>query len=74
MKNRLLCQLIADAADRPVLAGPVEATAVGNLLVQLLARGGAVDLREVRAVVRDTFEIARYEPRDAARWRQRMGG
>ncbi len=74
VKNRLLCQLIADAADRPVLAGPVEATAVGNLLVQLLARGGAVDLREVRAVVRDTFEIARYEPRDAARWRQRMGG
>ncbi|MFM7077412.1 MAG: rhamnulokinase family protein [Planctomycetaceae bacterium] len=74
VKNRLLCQLIADAADRPVLAGPVEATAVGNLLVQLLARGGAVDLRAVRAVVRDTFEIARYEPRDAARWRQRTGG
>ena len=74
VKNRLLCQLIADAADRPVLAGPVEATAVGNLLVQLLARGGSVDLRAVRAVVRDTFEIARYEPRDAARWRQRMGG
>jgi rhamnulokinase len=74
VKNRLLCQLIADAADRPVLAGPVEATAVGNLLVQLLARGGSVDLRAVRAVVRDTFEIARYEPRDAAHWRRRLGG
>ncbi|MFM7249667.1 MAG: rhamnulokinase family protein [Planctomycetaceae bacterium] len=74
VKNRLLCQLIADAADRPVLAGPVEATAVGNLLVQLLARGGAVDLRAVRAVVRDTFEITSYQPRDAARWRRRTGG
>ena len=74
VKNRLLCQLIADAADRPVLAGPVEATAVGNLLVQILARGGSVDLRAVRAVVRDTFEIARYEPGDRSRWRQRLGG
>ena len=65
--------LIADAADRPCSPGR-GGDGGGQLLVQLLARGGAVDLREVRAVVRDTFEIARYEPRDAARWRQRMGG
>jgi len=55
-----------------VLAGPVEATAIGNLLVQLLARDGAVDLRAVRSVVRDSFEITRFEPRDAARWNQRL--
>ena len=73
VKNRLLCQWIADATDRPVLAGPVEATAIGNLLVQLSSREGAVDLRAVRAVVRDTFEIVRYEPRDAARWKARLG-
>jgi rhamnulokinase len=74
VKNALLCQMIADATDRPVLAGPVEATAIGNLLVQLLAREGTVDLRSVRAVVRDSFEITRFEPRDPARWTARLAG
>jgi len=73
VKNRLLCQMIADATGRPVVAGPVEATAVGNLLVQLLARDGKVDLRAIRSVVRDTFEPVRYEPRDADRWNERLG-
>jgi len=73
VQNRLLCQMIADATDRPVVAGPVEATAVGNLLVQLLGRGGRVDLRALRRVVRDTFEPVCYEPRDAARWAARLG-
>ena len=72
VKNRLLCQWIADATDREVLAGPVEATAIGNLLVQLLSRSGTVDLREVRAVVRDSFEIDRYRPQQAARWSERL--
>jgi rhamnulokinase len=65
--------MIADATGRPVVAGPVEATAIGNLLVQLLARDGKVDLRAIRRVVRDTFEPVRYEPRDAARWNDRLG-
>ena len=73
VKNSLLCQMIADATGRPVVAGPVEATAIGNLLVQLLAREGKVDLRAIRRVVRDTFEPVRYEPRDAARWNDRLG-
>ena len=73
VKNRLLCQMIADACDRQVVAGPVEATAIGNLLVQLTAREGhEVDLRAVRSIVRDSFELATYEPRDAARWNQRL--
>ncbi len=72
VKNSLLCQMIADATGRPVVAGPVEATAIGNLLVQLLARDGKVDLRAIRRVVRDTFEPVRYEPRDAARWNDRL--
>jgi rhamnulokinase len=72
VKNRMLCQMIADATDRPVLAGPVEATAIGNLLVQLLSRDGSVDLRRVREVVRDTFEITRFEPKDAPRWKARL--
>jgi rhamnulokinase len=72
VKNRLLCQWIADATDREVFAGPVEATAIGNLLVQLLSRSGTVDLREVRAVVRDSFEIDRYRPQQPARWSERL--
>ncbi len=73
VQNRLLCQMIADATGRPVIAGPVEATAIGNLLVQLLARGGTVDLRALRRVVRDSFEPITYEPRDTARWEARLG-
>jgi rhamnulokinase len=73
VKNALLCQMIADATGRPVVAGPVEATAIGNLLVQLLARDGKVDLRAIRRIVRDTFEPVRYEPQDAARWNDRLG-
>jgi rhamnulokinase len=63
VKNALLCQMIADATGRPVIAGPVEATAIGNLLVQIMAREGSVDLRSVRQVVRDSFELAHFEPR-----------
>ncbi|MFM7207297.1 MAG: rhamnulokinase family protein [Planctomycetaceae bacterium] len=74
VQNRLLCQMIADATGRPVEAGPVEATAIGNLLVQLLGRGGAVDLPAVRAVVRASFEPRLHEPRDTSRWNDRLGG
>ena len=72
VKNTMLCQMIADATNRPVVAGPVEATAIGNLLVQLVARDGAVDLRTVRSVVRDSFELHRYEPRNPAAWDARL--
>jgi len=72
VKNSLLCQMIADATNRPVIAGPVEATAIGNLLVQLLAKDGTVDLRAIRQVVRDTFEPIAYEPRNATRWNDRL--
>ncbi|MFC7529911.1 rhamnulokinase family protein [Actinoplanes sp. GCM10030250] len=68
--NELLCQLTADACALPVLAGPVEATALGNLLVQARA-AGAVEggLDAMRALVRETQRIVRYEPRgDASAW------
>lgn len=74
VKNSLLCQMIADATGRAVVAGPVEATAIGNVLVQLAARDGAVDLRALRSVVRDSFEPRHYEPREAARWNDRLAG
>jgi rhamnulokinase len=66
-RNALLCQLTADACGLPVLAGPVEATALGNILVQARARGlVAGDLETLRALVRATQDIRRFEPRVAA--------
>jgi len=63
-RNSLLCQLTADACELPVLAGPVEATALGNVLVQARARGLlAGDLETLRALVRATQDVRRYEPR-----------
>jgi rhamnulokinase len=66
-RNALLCQLTADACGLPVLAGPVEATALGNVLVQARA-AGIIDggLGALRAVLRDTQQIVRYEPQGAA--------
>jgi rhamnulokinase len=63
-RNTLLCQLTADACEVPVLAGPVEATALGNVLIQARARGLlAGDLATLRALVRVTQDVRRYEPR-----------
>jgi rhamnulokinase len=63
-RNGLLCQLTADACELPVVAGPVEATALGNVLVQARARGLlAGDLETLRGLVRATQAVRRYEPR-----------
>jgi rhamnulokinase len=62
-RNELLCQLTADACGLPVLAGPVEASALGNVLVQARALGAPLpDLTAMRALVRATHELRRYEP------------
>jgi rhamnulokinase len=68
-RNRLLCQLTADATGLPVLAGPVEATALGNVLVQARADGGPADLAAMRELVLASHPPVRYEPRgDQAAW------
>jgi rhamnulokinase len=60
----LLCQLTADACELPVVAGPVEATALGNVLVQARAHDLLTgDLETLRALVRSTQDVRRYEPR-----------
>ncbi|MEV5709611.1 rhamnulokinase family protein [Actinoallomurus sp. NPDC052274] len=65
-RNALLCQLTADACGLPVVAGPVEATAIGNALVQARAHGSAVEPREL---VRRTQDLTFYHPRgDDAAW------
>jgi rhamnulokinase len=67
-RNRLLCQMTADATGRQVVAGPVEATATGNLLVQALPLRLVGSLAEARELVRRSFRLERYEPQRAARW------
>jgi sugar (pentulose or hexulose) kinase len=67
-QNELLNQMTADATGRPVVAGPVEATAMGNVLVQAMAVGQVKDLAEARAIVRNSFPVKRFEPRDTMPW------
>jgi rhamnulokinase len=67
-KNRLLNQLTADATGRRVLAGPAEATALGNVAIQILATGGASSLQEVRAIVDRSFPTEVFEPLEPDKW------
>ena len=80
-RNELLCQSTADATGLPVLAGPEEATVVGNLLGQAIALGELSSLDDARAVVRTSFEPRVFEPTRRAEWdaayerfRQIVGG
>ncbi len=68
-RNALLCQLTADACGLPVVAGPPEAAALGNVLVQARARGLVADRAGMRALLARTQPLTRYEPADdAAAW------
>jgi rhamnulokinase len=67
-QNELLTQMAADACGRTVIAGPVEATAIGNILVQAMATGDVKSIPELRAIVRNSFDVKRYEPRDTGKW------
>ncbi len=67
-QNALLNQFTADACNRPVLAGPVEATAIGNVLVQALGVGALGSLADAREVVRRSFEVRTFSPRQPEAW------
>ncbi|MFF9623383.1 rhamnulokinase family protein [Streptomyces griseosporeus] len=70
-RNALLCQLTADACGLPVVAGPTEAAALGNVLVQARAHGLVGDLADMRRLLVRTQPLTRYEPRgDTARWQE----
>lgn len=62
VKDTLLCQLTADALGKPVVAGPVEATVYGNLVLQLLALGAVKDLKEAREIVRRSDKVNTFTP------------
>jgi rhamnulokinase len=72
-QNAMLNQFTASACGRPVSAGPVEATVLGNLLVQVRARGELGSLSEIRSVVRASNELTAYEPMDESAWGEARG-
>jgi len=61
-KDGFLCQMTSDATGVPVIAGPIEATAAGNVAVQLIAAGEIKDLKEARKIIADSFAVVKYEP------------
>ena len=69
-QSKLLNQFTANATGRTVLAGPVEATAIGNLLIQAIALKDLESLEELRRVVRASFDIEIYEPQQSTPWQQ----
>ena len=64
IQNKLLNQLTAAAVERPVICGPVEATAIGNVMVQAMGNGTVADIAELRTIVARSSELERYEPGD----------
>jgi rhamnulokinase len=67
-KNRQLCQFAADSCGRRVVTGPVEATAIGNLMMQAVAAGDVASIAEAREVIRRSFPVEEFEPQNTAAW------
>ena len=73
-KDHFLSQMTADACGIPVAAGPEEATAIGNLMMQAIAAGEVADLKQARAIVAASFDLKHYEPSsDRAIWDEAYG-
>ncbi len=69
-KDTMLCQMAADSCGMPVSGGPAEATVLGNVLVQLLAKGEIATLEQGREIIRKMPDICRYEPENSEEWKQ----
>ena len=67
-QNQALCRFAADCTGLPVFAGPVEATAIGNILVQAMAMGRIQSHNELREIVKHSFPLITYEPQHTAYW------
>ena len=70
-KDKLLCQMTANACNRKVLAGPVEATVLGNVAVQLLATGEIKSIAQARKIIANSEKVKEYLPEDTAQWEQK---
>ncbi|MGQ9631737.1 MAG: rhamnulokinase [bacterium] len=73
VQNKLLCQFTANATGRPAVAGPIEATATGNVMMQALALGHVSSLEEAREVIRNSFDLVTYEPQNRSSWDEAYG-
>ena len=69
-KEQILCKWAASASNRVVYAGPVEATAIGNIAMQTIATGELKDIYEARDIIRNSFEIKVYEPEYNNAWEE----
>lgn len=72
-KDSFLCQMSANASGVPVVAGPIEGTAAGNVIVQFIANGKIKNLTEARRIIADSFDVIRYEPMENASWMAEYG-
>ena len=70
IQNELLCRFTAGALGRPVWAGPVEASAIGNMLMQLVSSGYCEDLLSARKLSAASFPVLNYEPEEMELWNQ----
>ena len=68
IQNKLLNQMVADSINRPVITGPVEGAAIGNLLTQAMALGDIKDLAQLRQVVRNSEAVETWQPNHTAQW------
>ncbi len=69
-KDTLLCQLTANSCNRTVKAGPIEATVMGNVAVQLMSDNAVADISEARKIVANSSELKVYEPKDVDKWEE----
>lgn len=67
-KDPFLCQMTANSTGIPVVAGPAEATALGNILLQLVALGEIDSIEQGRAIIRQTEKVREYMPGEANKW------
>ena len=68
IQSKLLCQMTASASGRKVIAGPVEATALGNIAVQLMALGEIQNVKEARQIIKKSEATYEYEPQEREKW------
>ncbi len=68
VQDRLLCQFTANATGKPVIAGPVEATAIGNIMVQAMGTGDIASLSEAREIISHSYDTVTYEPENTEQW------
>lgn len=69
-KDPLLCRMCSDACNTYVSAGPIEATALGNVAVQFMSSGDIKDIKEARTIIKNSFDVKEYNPTEADKWEE----